>query len=488
MTDIPELTEYVKNHGTDHEARWKLSKKLYDEGEYDRAVYHLEIVKQYKVDSANVVRYLAAAYYRLNRYDDAVKELRAAIKRWPDETGLREQLGRVLHVAGRLEESLEAWRDLARLAPDHSTAGKMVARSEREIAGAMKKDPEPLRDSELGLGQAEGQICPTCGAVNTEEFERCWKCHSALVADGVMSAMSFMESVVPPPPTVRTAPRPEPAELWNLIGGIAAGTIALAALFYALTSLSGGSDGAEAVHTVRGLLLTKLLGGRLILGGALLVMWPLSIWLALLLAKSDVAPWPTILVTGALMASGAFASLLFPPQYLMYLLVLVVLASAVPILLFFGLGFPRGSLVWFAQAVLVTAMFLATAMASQGVSCVVDWPAVARHAAAHDGAAGRGEYRLDAVRVPQQWNIRWESTGSKWLDGLAAEVTFEVNPAAASMELKDAQQTLYFIKPPDKAFRHHIVPGHPYELLISGQEGTEVDVEIRGLLTPKVGG
>jgi tetratricopeptide (TPR) repeat protein len=178
MADIAELTEYVKNHGTDHDARWKLCKKLFEAGEYDRAAYHLEIVKQYKVENPNVVRYLAASYYRLKKYNDAVTELRNGVKRWPKETGLHEQLGRVLRIAGRLEEAREAWKELARLEPEHPIAAKMAAKTDREIAEAVKKEPEPLRDSELGLGQAEGRLCPTCGAVNTEEFERCWKCHS----------------------------------------------------------------------------------------------------------------------------------------------------------------------------------------------------------------------------------------------------------------------------------------------------------------------
>ena len=105
MAEMWELARYVEAHPEDHEQRWCLAKKLYVSWEYRLALEHLQVLRNDSELRLNVMRYLAATYYRLGRYSDAAHELRTAVDVWPDEIAPREQLARVLESAGENEES-----------------------------------------------------------------------------------------------------------------------------------------------------------------------------------------------------------------------------------------------------------------------------------------------------------------------------------------------------------------------------------------------
>ena len=98
--DIAELAQHVRHSPSDHEQRWRLAKKLYKNGQYAAAVEHLQIVRQYRDDKLHVVRFLAATFYRLERYQEAADELADAVAQWPEELTLREQWARALRMAG----------------------------------------------------------------------------------------------------------------------------------------------------------------------------------------------------------------------------------------------------------------------------------------------------------------------------------------------------------------------------------------------------
>jgi len=99
MAELWDIAHDVEAHPDDYEKRWKLAKKLYAAWEYRLALEHLLILKNEWNSKANVLRYLGATYYRLGRYDESTKELYDAIKLWPEEVGLYEQLARA-HVKG----------------------------------------------------------------------------------------------------------------------------------------------------------------------------------------------------------------------------------------------------------------------------------------------------------------------------------------------------------------------------------------------------
>ena len=103
---------------------------MYLDGHYAPALDHLRLLKEQWPSRVNVRRYLAASYYRLGRYDDAIAELRGSVSEWEREIPLREQLARVLEVSGKPADAAVVWKEIQRLRPDHAVASWAVARLE----------------------------------------------------------------------------------------------------------------------------------------------------------------------------------------------------------------------------------------------------------------------------------------------------------------------------------------------------------------------
>lgn len=143
MADIWDIARYVEANPDDHEQRWRLAKKLYTAWEYRLALEHLQILKNEGPHRINILRYLGATYYRLGRYEEAIKELRTAIDNWPDELGLYEQLARVLEIAGDHEEAAAMWDMTLELDPHHPMAAHAAARLRSSQPDTDKKKTIP---------------------------------------------------------------------------------------------------------------------------------------------------------------------------------------------------------------------------------------------------------------------------------------------------------------------------------------------------------
>jgi tetratricopeptide (TPR) repeat protein len=139
MAEIWDIARYVEANPDDHEQRWRLAKKLYTAWEYRLALEHLQILKQEGQERINILRYLAATYYRLGRYDEARAELEQAITLWPDEIGLYEQLARVLEISGDHLGAAQEWDRVLSLDPHHPMAGHAAARLRSSASETDKK-------------------------------------------------------------------------------------------------------------------------------------------------------------------------------------------------------------------------------------------------------------------------------------------------------------------------------------------------------------
>jgi len=166
MTDLQELTQYVEENPNDHEKRWLLAKKLYNACEYRLALEHLQVLRNEWREKLHVVRYSAATYYRLGRYEEALRDLEYGVATWPNEIGLREQEARVLETAGRREEAARAWDEVLKLDPKHSVAESAVKRLHEKPAKTPTFDLN-LVGTDSGINLHPGQTCPNCGAQNT---------------------------------------------------------------------------------------------------------------------------------------------------------------------------------------------------------------------------------------------------------------------------------------------------------------------------------
>ena len=150
MADLWDIARYVEAHPENHEQRWRLAKKLYMAWEYRLALEHLQVLKNEWRDRINVARYLAATYYRLGRYDEAIQELRDAVETWPEEM---------------------AWDEILALDSGHSLAAGAAKRL-RAIPEESPEEALHLTDSDSGIDLSPKRICSECGAQNGAEMGR----------------------------------------------------------------------------------------------------------------------------------------------------------------------------------------------------------------------------------------------------------------------------------------------------------------------------
>ncbi len=482
MSDIWELGRYVEDHPDEHEQRWRLAKKLYLACEYRLALEHLQVLQNEWVRKLNVVRYLAATYYRLGRYDEAVTELLSAIEEWPDETGLREQLARVLETAGRPEEAARVWDEVAWRYPDHPIAQQAAERLRRRPGEAAPEEDLHLHESDSGIDLAPKRLCPVCGAQNGAEFDRCWRCHADL-AGGVDSPRSFT-------PADTDTLRRSLAVVASVVAVLLVGVGAYAA-FSALPPGLGETDGPGTVYEA---LLHRLLVLRLVVGGVLLLTWPLVLLAALAMGSSDSPGRGVVALTGAVLAVLTFGATWAPFHVATELALLLFLVSLCLIGALFGLGLRDTVTVWLFQAVAVASLIAVTVAAVEGFTALVQFPAVARYARTHDaGPPSPRERASPPASVPAEIDIEWESTGSSWLDAQLARTEFIIETERTTpplwFSIEEANRARRFgdlITLPHREV-YDVLPRTPYTLNVSGQpeqHGIPVRLVVRGLLKP----
>ena len=176
MAEIWDVAAHVESNPDDHAQRWRLAKKLYSAHEYRLALEHLNILKKEWTPKMNVHRYLAATYFRLGRYEEAINELEDSIQEWPDEIGLREQLAYVLKADKQYERTLDAWKAVLKLQPDHAIAKKSIQKlksvmekGEEAHEADTKLDPMVMEQDDIPTPPPmPGMECPKCGAQNSE--------------------------------------------------------------------------------------------------------------------------------------------------------------------------------------------------------------------------------------------------------------------------------------------------------------------------------
>jgi len=486
MATIQDLTDWVDLHPDDHEQRWWLAKKLYKNSDYEAALEHLLVLRSRWKPKLNVVRYLAATHYRLGKYPEAIAELENAVENWPEEIPVREQLARVLEVAGRKEGAATVWREVLKLKPGHTMAEQALARLPRMTPPPT--ETPPLRDADFGIGFGTGRTCEKCGALNTEERETCWKCDAPLYVSDAEPIKPQEEE--PPPPEEEEAEGYDIIAVWNTVGTVCIVVMLALGAFLSLRQLSAGYQ-THVPQTAQEFWSTDLLATRFCVGLGLLIGWPIALWVGLLVGRVAVDSLKPVIVSGVLFATLSYAALSLPLGYVGVALVVLLALSLGPVMLLFHLDFARSLAVWAVQCVLVGAIMLCVYGAMEGTLAVHELPAVLRYARSHDAEPDAGAYPLPPIRLPAQVDIRWQPTGSVWLDERAGEAEFHFLNAETTkkvnVELVDEFGTVVHDEANTVPFRFQarIVPGWAYTLRLSGTEGTAVQGAVHGAVKPQ---
>lgn len=484
MAESWDIERYVSGHPDDHEQRWRLAKKLYKECEYRLAVEHLLLLEKKWVRKVNVMRYLAAAHYRLGRYDAAVAELKEAIGIWPKEIGLREQLGRVLEVSGRSEEAAIVWDEIVKLAPQ-SSLGSRAARRRRGGTGAPVYEDLDLFDSDSGTDLRRVQVCPSCGAQNDDELDRCWQCHAALG-----------HGITPPPHPVRRAFSQVSPRVWTTGSGIAAGALLSAGAFLSvqrLIEVRQSPLGLAASATVYDVLANTFATTRVLVGLAVLIAWPVAVRIAVGASELPNANRANVYSTGLFLAALAYLGSWAPIKLAICVPILLLVVSFAAIVIAFRLSFKDAAIVWLVQGVLVSIVALASFISIEGTRPLKECLAVVSYGVQHDAQEQPGIYKPSPGKTPLELKVQWDSTGSSWLDECAGAVQFEVlaqrTDTPLLVEFKDDTRPYLYddMDPLPFTFTQKVAPNHNYYLLITGHDAVDISVVVKGALRPRFG-
>jgi len=490
MSKIWDLSQYVEANPEDYEQRWRLAKKLYMASEYRLALEHLQVLRNNWIRKVNVRRYLAATYYRLERHDEAVNELRSAVEEWPDEVALREQLARVLEVAERNDEAIDAWKGVLARAPDHHVAARALAKllMEREATAKqspLEAQPIPADDAQLGV------TCPRCGARNSEEFDRCWKCHAPFLAVG--SVTSDVDSLVEEKAGLRIDPRAV-----NFLIGVALVALLLFGAYRTLQPMllgSGEEEGERVIRTVHELLAGDLMRTRLIMALVLLVVGPASLWAALLFTGAQDISGFRVLGVGWILAALAYALSWLAIHQVWYAAVVPAVIALPLTAMCLWAGVVRVGLAWVIHGAVMLAVIAGTAAVLMGFGFVGEYPAISEFARNHDLASEPGRYPRGRVTTPSSLPVHWESTGSSWLDakvGNRIGIALQVGAPSPGLtfELSDKESgTLAYEEVGGTAYDlvQDVILGRRYKIDLTGAEGAKVDVVFSGILEPRFG-
>ncbi|MCH7908591.1 MAG: hypothetical protein IIB38_03130 [Candidatus Hydrogenedentes bacterium] len=487
MADVWEISRYVEAHPDNYAQRWRLAKKLYLAWEYRLALEHLLILKNEWEDRANVSRYLAATYYRLTRYTDAVDELEATIEKWPDEIGLREQLAHTFEVLGKKESAAATWEEIAEMSPEHAfaerTAQRLRARGSNTGNGRTSNTTAPLGDAtpypSIHSQAAPQILCPECGTPNKAGLQRCWRCQATLRS---VSRQEIVHVV----PTSSSAER----DYQSLIYGIALVLTLALGVYLTLRALfpTETPDEVDAVAVAAYDFLTVHLSAtRIVIGVLLLLGWPIALHCGVYLAGLQNIAAGRLNLLGALFASVVYLLSWLPPAWIPLGAIIFVPGSFALLVYAFRLRLRHTFLLWSVQGFIALLVPLTIFSAMHGLSALVELPLVFREAQKE----ARGTRFTMMGKTPLVVDLRWDRLDSEWLTHQATDLAFTVEsgPRAARLfvELLDERTTYVFREIDGNNARfvfRPIEPDHDYQVIVHGvrEDGVDVTLSLRATL------
>ena len=476
--DLEELSEYVFVHPDDYERRWTLAKKLYMAWEYNDALKHLLILKKNWSRKLNVLRYLAATYYRLGLYDEAITELRGITEQWPGEVAVWEQLARVYEVAGRSAEAANTWEQIVRVSPSHPTAARSVQRLRSPSEDARREDLR-LRDSDSGIDLSPYRICKNCGAQNSDEFERCWQCHAALRNDDAPIDSVHAISAVKNNAWVRT-----------LAGGMSTVAAVSASVYVTLHTMRAISEGGGSEYgPVYDALAGALFIPRIICAVVLVIVWPIALSIGFRATGGRPLPWPSLCGAGLLLASIAYLAMWAPVPWLMYAPLVPAAMSLIVILFFSGTAIGRGVGAWFVHGVFVVAAGLGAFAAAAGIQPILQLHAIADYSEKMMAVKEPGSVPIFSTEGAGNRAVTWSPTGSTWLDQFGNTVIIEADPgdqqqATIAISLLSGEEPISTPGPVPNSIMARVIPDVSYKLHVSGPEKASIKVSSKGALQP----
>ncbi len=483
MAELHDIEAHLLENPGDHAQRWRLAKKLYMAREYRDALAHLLILKRNTEWKLNHSRYLAATYYRLGRYDEAIKQLLEAIATWPDEIPLREQLARVYEVAGNTGDAVRVWQEILELDPRHPIAAPSVQRLTAAPAELTPEQELHLNDSDSGIDLVAGMACPKCGARNSLDFERCWQCHALIAGPGT------------PTPDIR---KPKGASTsvraWTVLIGFVTVALVTGGVYITLrfaASRPATEDGFIVATSVDSLLNHEWFLARMAAGGALFAAWPAILWLAAITCCDRPVGFRYIAGASLPAAALTYVLLWLPFRMMPFAIAAPILMTLIAVPLLFPVGPFRALIAWTVHIVLVFLCGFGVFVAVADVSTLNHLGDLLSLDAARREELPEGVYTMSATQLPAEWSVTWADTGSVWLNSAGRLVHFEITADEPNALLRADFLEMGYLQyseeqPAPIEFTYAIVPQRNYTLRLRGRGAGAGHVSISGLLLPEV--
>jgi hypothetical protein len=245
--------------------------------------------------------------------------------------------------------------------------------------------------------------------------------------------------------------------------------------------------------TVHEVLATTFWYTRIVAGLTLLVAWPIVLRLCLALFPPSGFLTQNVTSTGVLLAALAYVLSWAPIAWLPHSAVLLAIISLFLITVRVRPGILCSLGIWFCQGLFVLLIMGALFVAIHGMNPIREGLAIVRYASTHDTGDNPGIYHAPAATIPVELTIRWDSSGSPWLDKQSGNITFEIRSEVTSppmaVEFKDEAHTRFYkdLTSVPFRFRQSIIAGRPYQLLVTGNEGVSTSVVVYGVLPARFG-
>lgn len=498
MSDLWDLAAFVEDHPEDYPQRWLLAKQLYAAHEYRLALEHLLVLKNEWNPHLNARRYLGAVYYRMGRYTEAAQALREAIREWPDEIGLREQLAHVLSRSEEHQEALNVWEDVLQLQPGHTRAQKYIKKIRILLKTTYRspylqdeEEDDGIYDSAAGLPPEPpvvGIICPQCGSQNSEDFERCWKCDAALT----LHHDSFLNlpSVQAHGPYLL---RPETISSAAMLASFALFLVSIYLAFRLILAFREGD--VEGLSDISEIYEKILVPSRIVMSLTLILWWPFALKLALRLSRIKMMP-PAILlyISGLFLGSLAATLILLPQTMIFFAFLSTLLISLLLMMLAYRLHPGVALVAWAAHIILVWSVAACSFWLAECyrygeiIHPLHELPILRDNLEGRGLLQNRGLARIPSYITPIHQKVRWESSGSDWLDHHAnsVRVTIRKDSKDRGLVFQIYQQDELILHEGLNEEQHHlqfnVKPGVEYEISVTGVDYAMVQTGLQSLL------
>lgn len=463
MSNVHDLRRYVKRHPDDRAQRWRLAKKLYMAGDFEDALSHLRVLRKHWPSKLNIARYLAATHYRMGNNTEAIRVLEKSLDAWPDELPIRQQLARALEAAGLHAAAARAWKEIITRQPNHPFAQEAL----KNLSGRQSAKPVSVPET--------GRVCPSCGAENGDEFERCWQCHATL---GAEEQSYSTEPPAPSPfrPAISLIDLQDhtPVTITAIVMIFVAVAISAYCFTDAFTIRNAHPADLGGNATVYSVLATSLIPLRTSVAIILAIFCPLAFYATSFAARIPMPSIGTIAAIGLANAGVAITLTWLPLSFLKYAPFLLIISVFALIVWLYSPRYIRGSAIAASQCLVILGLCAGTTSQIESGAFLKQLPAIIAYGAEHDSQTSPGRQELPQTTVPAEYTLQFANTGSPWLDEHGTLIRIEIGTdqpfELMDIELSQYEESLEYYSTDPSLISFDAQLGRPYRLTLDGKK------------------